>query len=142
MFSFIFCSYLILLTKLSLIIHIQPNLSFIKLLELGAIMKEAYYFGYLVLTLFILVFLLKSNNQPKKYQILTLIFQQIIIVGFFSFVIFTSNPFNYIFPAPVRGFGIKPNITRSSFGNSSTNFIFRLRRFFNYFFISFSSDKS
>ena len=47
----------------------------------------------LVLTLFILVFLIKSNNQPKKYQILTLIFQQIIIIGFFMFIIFTSNPF-------------------------------------------------
>ena len=62
----------------------------------------------LVLTLFILIFLLKSNNQPKKYQILTLIFQQIIIIGFFSFVIFTSNPFNYIYPAPEEGLGLNP----------------------------------
>jgi len=62
----------------------------------------------LVLTLFILIFLLKSNNQPKRYQILTLIFQQIIIIGFFSFVIFTSNPFNYIYPAPKEGLGLNP----------------------------------
>ncbi|MDC6482644.1 heme lyase CcmF/NrfE family subunit [Candidatus Pelagibacter sp.] len=62
----------------------------------------------LVLTLFILVFLIKSNNQPKKYQILTLIFQQIIIIGFFMFIIFTSNPFNYIYPTPEEGLGLNP----------------------------------
>ena len=62
----------------------------------------------LVLTLFIFVFLIKSNNQPKKYQILTLIFQQIIIIGFFMFIIFTSNPFNYIYPAPEEGLGLNP----------------------------------
>ena len=33
----------------------------------------------LVLTLFIFLFLLKSNDQPKQYRILTLLFQQIII---------------------------------------------------------------
>ena len=62
----------------------------------------------LVLTLFILVFLIKSNNQPKKYQILTLLFQQIIIIGFFMFIIFTSNPFNYIYPTPEEGLGLNP----------------------------------
>ena len=44
----------------------------------------------LVLTLFIFVFLLRSKNQPKQYKILTLLFQQIIIVGFFIFLIQTS----------------------------------------------------
>jgi cytochrome c-type biogenesis protein CcmF len=39
----------------------------------------------LVLTLFILIFLVKTKNQPIKYRILTLVFQQIIIVGFFCF---------------------------------------------------------
>ena len=37
----------------------------------------------LVLTLFIFLFLIKSREQPKKYRILTLLFQQIIIIGFF-----------------------------------------------------------
>ena len=37
----------------------------------------------LVLTLFIFLFLVKSKEQPKKYRILTLLFQQIIIIGFF-----------------------------------------------------------
>ena len=62
----------------------------------------------LVLTLFIFLFLLRSNDQPKKYRILTLLFQQIIIVGFFVFLIKTSNPFNYIFPIPKEGLGLNP----------------------------------
>ena len=61
-----------------------------------------------VLTLFIFLFLLKSNNQPKKYRILTLAFQQIIITGFFIFLIKTSSPFNYIFPTPSEGLGLNP----------------------------------
>ena len=62
----------------------------------------------LVLTLFIFLFLLKSKEQIKKYRILTLLFQQIIIIGFFIFVIKTSNPFNYIFPIPNEGLGLNP----------------------------------
>ena len=61
-----------------------------------------------VLTLFIFLFLLKSNNQPKKYRILTLAFQQVIITGFFIFLIKTSSPFNYIFPIPSEGLGLNP----------------------------------
>ena len=62
----------------------------------------------LVLTLFIFLFLLKSQRQQKKYRILTLLFQQVIIIGFFIFVIKTSNPFTYIFPAPKEGLGLNP----------------------------------
>ena len=62
----------------------------------------------LVLTLFISIFLIKSNQQPKKYRIFTLLFQQIIIVGFFIFLIKTSSPFNYIFPRPNEGLGLNP----------------------------------
>ena len=54
----------------------------------------------LVLTLFILIFFLKTKNQPLKYKLLTLIFQQTRIMGFFLFLIKTSNPFNFIFPVP------------------------------------------
>ncbi len=61
-----------------------------------------------VLTLFILIFLLRSKNQPIKYKILTLIFQQIIIIGFFIFLIKTSNPFNYLYPTPEEGLGLNP----------------------------------
>jgi len=62
----------------------------------------------LVLTLFIFLFLLKSKKQTKQYRILTLLFQQIIIIGFFIFLIKTSNPFNYIFPVPDEGLGLNP----------------------------------
>ena len=62
----------------------------------------------LVLTLFIFLFLLKSSGQPKKYRILTLLFQQIIIIGFFIFLLKTSSPFNYLFPEPKEGLGLNP----------------------------------
>ena len=39
----------------------------------------------LVLTLFIFLFLVNSKNQPKKYRILTLLFQEVIIIGFFLY---------------------------------------------------------
>ncbi len=62
----------------------------------------------LVLTLFIFIFLLGTKNQPIKYKILTLVFQQVIIIGFFLFLILTSNPFNYLFPVPNEGLGLNP----------------------------------
>ncbi len=62
----------------------------------------------LVLTLFVFLFLLRTKNQTKQYRILTLLFQEIIIIGFFIFVIKTSNPFNYIFPVPDEGLGLNP----------------------------------
>jgi cytochrome c-type biogenesis protein CcmF len=61
-----------------------------------------------VLTLFILVFLVRTKYQPIKYKILTLIFQQIIIIGFFIFIIKTSNPFDYLYPTPEEGLGLNP----------------------------------
>ena len=62
----------------------------------------------LVLNLFIFLFLIKSKNQFTKYRILTLLFQQVIIVGFFIFVIKTSSPFNHLFPIPIEGLGLNP----------------------------------
>ena len=62
----------------------------------------------LVLTLFIFLFLIKTKNQPIKYKILTLVFQQVIIIGFFVFLIKTSNPFNYLYPIPEEGLGLNP----------------------------------
>tara|TARA_Y100000590_G_scaffold403597_1_gene490421 strand:- start:2218 stop:4101 length:1884 start_codon:yes stop_codon:yes gene_type:complete len=62
----------------------------------------------LILILFIFIFLLTSKNQPKRYQIFTLLFQEVIIVGFFSFLLITSNPFVHIFPSPKEGLGLNP----------------------------------
>ena len=62
----------------------------------------------LVLTLFIFLFLIRSKGLLKKYRILTVLFQQIIIIGFFVFLIKSSSPFNYIFPIPNEGLGLNP----------------------------------
>ena len=62
----------------------------------------------LVLTLFNFLFIINSRKQPVQYRILTLLFQQLIIIGFFVFVIKTSSPFNYIFPIPDEGLGLNP----------------------------------
>ena len=62
----------------------------------------------LVLNLFIFIFLIKSKNLLKNYRILTVIFQQVIIVGFFVFLIKSSNPFKVIFPIPNEGLGLNP----------------------------------
>ena len=62
----------------------------------------------LVLTLFAVLFIIKSNKQPTRYRILTLLFQQLIILGFFIFVLKTSSPFNYIYPVPNEGLGLNP----------------------------------
>ena len=61
-----------------------------------------------VLTLFIFLFLIRSKGLLKKYRILTVLFQQIIIIGFFVFLIKSSSPFNYIFPIPNEGLGLNP----------------------------------
>ena len=62
----------------------------------------------LVLNLFIFVFLLKTRDLLKNYRILTVLFQQITIVGFFIFLIDSSNPFNHVFPTPNEGLGLNP----------------------------------
>ncbi len=62
----------------------------------------------LVLTLFIFLFIIFSKKQPIKYRILSIFFQQIIISGFFLFLLLTSNPFNSLFPIPNEGLGLNP----------------------------------
>jgi len=62
----------------------------------------------LVLVLFLFLFLINSKNELKRYRILTITFQQVIIIGFFLFVLVTSNPFNYLFPIPNEGLGLNP----------------------------------
>ena len=62
----------------------------------------------LVLTFFLFIFLINSKNLPKKYRLLTLIFQEVIIFGFLLFILFTSNPFINLFPIPKEGTGLNP----------------------------------
>ena len=62
----------------------------------------------LVLTLFIFLFIVFSKKQPTKYRLLSIFFQQIIICGFFLFLLLTSNPFNFLFPIPNEGLGLNP----------------------------------
>ena len=54
------------------------------------------------------MFLIKNRTIDKKFQLLTLIFQNILIIGFFIFLITTSNPFSKVFPVPQEGLGLNP----------------------------------
>ena len=62
----------------------------------------------LVLTSFILFFFFNSKNELKNFRLYTVIFHQIIIIGFFIFVLKTSNPFDTLFPIPTEGLGLNP----------------------------------
>ena len=62
----------------------------------------------LVLVIFLFIFTIKSNDQLNKYRLLTILFQEIIIFGFLLFILFTSNPFEYLFPIPNEGLGLNP----------------------------------
>ena len=61
-----------------------------------------------VLVIFSYLFFKKNIGVNKKFQLLTLIFQNILILGFFIFLVTTSNPFSKIFPVPQEGLGLNP----------------------------------
>ena len=54
------------------------------------------------------LFFVKNIRTDKKFLLITQIFQNIIILGFFIFLLTTSNPFNRIFPIPQEGLGLNP----------------------------------
>ena len=62
----------------------------------------------LVLTIFLFIFFVSSKKLLNKYRILTVLFQEFIIVGFLLFILFTSNPFLNLFPIPKEGTGLNP----------------------------------
>ena len=62
----------------------------------------------LILTLSLFIYFLSSKSRPIKERLLTLIFQEVIIIGFLIFIIKTYNPFNQIFPIPKEGLGLNP----------------------------------
>jgi cytochrome c-type biogenesis protein CcmF len=61
-----------------------------------------------VLVLFSFLFFVKNIRTDKKFLLIKQIFQNIIILGFFIFLLTTSNPFNRIFPIPQEGLGLNP----------------------------------
>ena len=62
----------------------------------------------MVLTSFLFIFVLTSKKLSNSYRLLTIFFQQIIIIGFFLFILFTSNPFELLYPIPSEGLGLNP----------------------------------
>ena len=62
----------------------------------------------IILTVFSYLFLIFNSNHPRNYRIYTLISQNIIILGFLFFLLFNSNPFSVISPAPNEGLGLNP----------------------------------
>ncbi len=62
----------------------------------------------LVLTIFLFIFLISSKKLLNKYRLLTILFQELIIIGFLIFILFTSNPFLNLFPVPKEGTGLNP----------------------------------
>ena len=70
----------------------------------------------LVLTGVLLGFIFKSKKEPNNYKQLTILFHQIIVIGFFVFVLKTSNPFNEIFPVATEGLGLNPILQDPALG--------------------------
>jgi len=60
----------------------------------------------LILSLFSSFFSFSRINENLKY--LTIFFQNILILFFLIFLIFTSNPFDIISPTPIEGLGLNP----------------------------------
>tara|TARA_B100000963_G_scaffold357338_1_gene379277 strand:- start:7348 stop:8907 length:1560 start_codon:yes stop_codon:yes gene_type:complete len=54
------------------------------------------------------MFLIYNKKHPKEYRLFTLIFQNILIIGFLFFILFNSNPFSNITPIPNEGLGLNP----------------------------------
>jgi len=70
----------------------------------------------LVLSGVLLGFIFKSKNEPSNYRLLTTLLHQIIVIGFFVFVLKTSNPFNEIFPVQTEGLGLNPILQDPALG--------------------------
>ena len=62
----------------------------------------------IILTIFSFLFLIYNKDHPKKFRLLTLIIQNILILGFLFFILFNSNPFSSLSPVPSEGLGLNP----------------------------------
>mgnify|MGYP001310355797 FL=1 len=61
-----------------------------------------------ILVVFSYLFLVFNHDHDKKFRLYTLIFQNILILGFLFFLLLNSNPFNSIYPIPLEGLGLNP----------------------------------
>jgi len=61
-----------------------------------------------ILVIFSYLFLIFNHTHNKKFRLYTLIFQNILILGFLFFLLLNSNPFNSIYPVPAEGLGLNP----------------------------------
>jgi len=61
-----------------------------------------------ILVLFSFLFLIFNFRHNKKFRLCTLIFQNILIIGFVVFLLLNSNPFSSIYPVPLEGLGLNP----------------------------------
>ena len=61
-----------------------------------------------VLVIFSFFFFSFNKTSNTKYKYYTLIIQNILILGFLFFLLFNSNPFSPIIPAPKEGLGLNP----------------------------------
>jgi cytochrome c-type biogenesis protein CcmF len=61
-----------------------------------------------ILVIFSYLFLVFSHKHNKNFRLYTLIFQNILIIGFLFFLLLNSNPFNSIYPPPFEGLGLNP----------------------------------
>ena len=61
-----------------------------------------------ILVIFSYLFLIFNYAHNKKFRLYTLIFQNILILGFLFFLLLNSNPFNSIYPIPLEGLGLNP----------------------------------
>ena len=61
-----------------------------------------------ILVIFSYLFLIFNYTHDKKFRLYTLIFQNILILGFLFFLLLNSNPFNPIYPIPAEGLGLNP----------------------------------
>ena len=61
-----------------------------------------------ILVVFSYLFLVFNHIHSKKFRLYTLIFQNILILGFLFFLLLNSNPFSSIYPVPIEGLGLNP----------------------------------
>ena len=61
-----------------------------------------------ILVLFSSLFLFLTKNSDKSFKILTLLFQNLLIITFLIFLLTNSNPVSELFPVPLEGLGLNP----------------------------------